>query len=236
MENYDSNNMYAQRQYQEAEPLGVYTSKTFMWMFLGLLLTFVVAVAGYVTGAISYVFTIPYFQFILLALEVGVVIFLSARINKMSVTTARVLFFTYALLNGVVFSAYFIMFQVTSLVIVFAATAVYFGAMAAYGYVTKTDLAGIRPILTGGLIFLIVFWVLSMFLPLGGMERIMCLVGIVIFMGFTAYDTQKIKAYHAAYANDAQMLQKASIFSALQLYLDFVNLFIYLLRIVGKRN
>lgn len=216
------------------ESLSSYTVKTFTWMFLGLLATFAVAAGGYITGALVYVFMIPYFHIILLVVELAVVLILSAHIQHMQPVTARVLFFVYAVLNGIVFSAYFVIFSMTSLMLVFAMTAVYFGGMALYGYFTKTDLSRLRPILIGGLIFLIIFGILSLFLPLGMMDRVICLVGIAVFMAFTAYDTQKIRAYYQTYQGDQAMLERASIFSALQLYLDFINLFLYLLRFLGK--
>lgn len=218
------------------ESVGAYTVKAFFWMFLGLLTTFAVAFFGYATRTILYVFAIPYFHIVLLVLELGVVMFLSARLHKLHVGTARALFFVYAALNGVVFSAYFLIFSMLSLILVFAMTAVYFGAMALYGHFTKTDLSRLRPILVGGLIFLIVCGLLSLFLPLGMADRVICLVGVAIFLGFTAYDTQKIRACYQAFQGDQAMLERASIFSALQLYLDFINLFLYLLRFLGKNR
>ncbi|MCI8803115.1 MAG: Bax inhibitor-1/YccA family protein [Oscillibacter sp.] len=226
--NYDEFSGYAR------ESIAAYTAKTFLWMFLGLMTTFAVALFGYATGTIVYIFAIPYFHIILLAAELVVVLVLSARLQKLNVATARVLFFAYAVLNGIVFSVYFLIFTMLSLILVFAMTAVYFGGMAAYGYCTKTDLSRLRPILIGGLIFLIVFGLLSLFLPMGMMDRVVCLIGVGIFLAFTAYDTQKIRAYYQAYQGDQAMLERASIFSALQLYLDFVNLFLYLLRLLGR--
>lgn len=220
-----------------AIPLGTYTAQTFLWMFLGLLVTAVTAVAALLSGfLLTAIVAFPYFFIVLLVAEVAVVLFLSARIQKLSVGMARGLFFAYAVLNGVVFSTYFLMFEVFSLVLVFGMTSIYFGAMAAYGFFTKSDLSRLRPILISGLIFLLAFAVLSFFLPLAMFDRVICLIGIAVFLAFTAYDTQKIRAFHAMYANDYEMANKASIFSALQLYLDFVNLFLYLLRFLGKRK
>ena len=91
-------------------------------------------------------------------------------------------------------------------------------------------------ILVGGLIFLIVCTLLSLFLPLGMVDRVVCLIGIAIFLAFTAYDTQKIKTFYTAFQGDEAMLKKASVISALELYLDFINLFLYLLRIFGKKK
>lgn len=237
----DQNDFYTRERqaetFGEFESLSAYTAKTFLWMFLGLVVTFAVAFAGYASGTLIYLlYRYPSSIMVLTIAELAVVLILSAKLRSLPVAAARILFLTYAVLNGVVFSAYFFLFELPSLILVFAATAVYFGALAAYGYLTKTDLTRLRPILVSGLIFLLVFALLSMFLPLGGMDRIVCLIGIAVFLGFTAYDTQKIKAYHAAFAGDSEMAKKASIFSALQLYLDFINLFLYLLRFLGKRK
>ena len=220
----------------EAEPLYIYTAKTFAWMFLGLLVTCAVALAGFITG-FSYLLFYNFSALIVITIaELVVVMVLSACIKKLSVLAARFLFFTYAVLNGVVFSAYFAIYQMYSLLFIFAMTCLYFGAMAAFGYFTKTDLSKIRYILMGGLVFLLLFGLLSFFLNLQRFEVIVSFFGVLLFLGFTAYDTQKIKAYHAAYSNNPEMASKASIFSALQLYLDFINLFLYLLRILGKRR
>ena len=183
-----------------------------------------------------YVFAVPYLPYILLAAELLVVFVLSARIDKLSVGAATALFFIYAILNGVVFTVYFVLFDVPSLMLVFAVTAAFFGIMALYGYITKDDLTRLRPLLIGGLLFLIAFGLLSFFLPLGQFERIYCLIGIAIFMGFTAYDVQKIRKYHEAFQFHPEMAQKATIISALQLYLDFINIFLYLLRFLNKRK
>lgn len=230
------NQPYVYSESNTAEPLSRYTAKTFAWMFAGLMVTALVAFFGYATNTVIYVFTIPYAYLLLGIAEIAVVLFLSARIQKMSVGMARVLFFAYAILNGVVFSAYFLIYEMGSLILVFGATSVFFGAMAAIGYFTHTDFSRFRNFLFAGLIFLAAFWILSIFLPLGQFELIVCYIGIFIFLGFTAYDTQKIKAYHQFYSQNPEMAAKASVFSALQLYLDFINLFIYILRIVGRRK
>ena len=234
------NNYYTQEGYGSygmVETVGRYTARTFLWMFAGLAVTFGVAIAGYITG-FSFLLLFNTFTYIGLAIaQLVVVLVLSARVHSLSVPAARFLFFAYAAITGVTFSVYFVIFDVMSLVIVFGVTALYFGAMAAFGYATKADLSRIRTVLMGGLIFLLVFAFLSMFIPgLAAMDRIYCLIGIAIFLGFTAYDTQKIKAFHAYYGHDPEMAAKASIFSALQLYLDFINLFLYLLRFLGRRR
>lgn len=236
---YQNMNQYYGGAYEAAreyEPLDRYTAKTFGWMFLGLMVTFLVAVTGYVTRLVLFVALVPQAFLVLGIAEVAVVLFLSARITKMSVGTARALFMVYSVLNGVVFSTYFLIYSLPSLVYVFGATSLFFGIMAAIGYFAKADLSRLRNFLVGGLVFLLVFWVASMFLNLQRFEVIACSVGIFIFLLFSAYDTQKIRACHQVYCHDGEMAAKASIFAALQLYLDFINLFLYLLRVLGRRK
>lgn len=218
------------------ETLASYTAKTFGWMFWGLLTTFATSLIFYISGAWQVLYAFSALPFILLIAEVIVVVSLSARLQKLSVGGARGLFFLYAVLNGFTFSSLFLIYEVTSLIFVFGLTALYFGALAAYGYFTKRDLTSLRPILMGGAIFLLVFWVLSMFLPLSGFDRLICIVGMAIFMGFTAYDTQKIKHMYAQVGGNASLAAKASIICALELYLDFINLFLYLVRMIGRHK
>lgn len=219
------------------ETLGSYTARTFFWMFLGLLVTFSTAWWGASSGLVwRMLYSVPGIQLILLVAELAVVLVLSARIHQIQVTTARVLFFAYAILTGVTFSSLFLVYDLGALILTFGMTCLYFGGMALYGYVTKSDLCRLRPILMGGLIFLIVFGLISLFFPLGSLERIGCLVGMAVFLGFTAYDTQKIKSFFYHCAGDPELLEKASVISALELYLDFINLFLYLLRFFGKRR
>lgn len=237
----DQNNMNNQMpilRTETGESLQHYTAKTFLWMFLGLLVTFGVSVVGYVTLLPVRIFLLhPYAIFVLTGVELVLVLVLSAKVQSLSVGAARALFLAYSVLNGVVFSTYFFLYEVESMALVFAVTALYFGIMAAFGFFTSMDLSRIRTILLGGLIFLIAFGVLSMFIPaFGAMERVVCIVGVVVFLAFTAYDTQKIKAFYYGLAGNEAMLAKASIISALELYLDFINLFLYLLRFMGRRK
>lgn len=223
---------------RSGETLSRYTAQAFLWMALGLLVTFGVSIVGYVTLLPLYILAInEYALIVLTVLELIVVIVLSAKLHSMPIGAARALFLVYALLNGVVFSTYFFIFELSSMVLAFGAAALYFGVMAAVGYFAKVDFSRIRNLLFGGLIFLVVFGLLSMFIPaLAMFDRIVCLVGIAIFMLYTAYDTQKIKAFYYGFQGDDAMLAKASIISALNLYLDFINLFLYLLRFLGKRK
>ncbi len=240
------NNFYEQERSLEqgtaGESLGRYTAKTFLLMFLGLLVTF--GTAFFLTNtyyglyAVVYAFYyVPYIHLILLVAELAVVIGMTAGIHKISTTTATVFFFLYSVLTGLTFSVIFLAYEVSSLILIFGATALYFGGMAVFGYVTNIDLSRMRNILLGGLIFLIVMNVAMMFIPaLEVADQVVCTIGVIVFLAYTAYDTQKIKSFYTAYQGDEAMLKKASIFSALQLYLDFVNMFLYLLRLLGKKK
>ena len=218
----------------QAESIGQYTAKTFLWMVLGLMITFGVAVASWMTGVVYLAYQ---GQLILLVATLVLSITMASRIEKMRVGTAVGIFVAFSTLFGLTLSVYLLVFNLASVVFCFLATAVYFGALAAYGYLTRRDLSSLRVILTSGLIFLIIFSLLSMFIPMfNALDQIVCLIGIGIFLAYTAYDTQKIRAYYNYYAGYPDMLAKASIFSALQLYLDFLNLFLYLLRFMGSRR
>lgn len=241
MDNSQQNELFygtARRQ----ETLSRYTAKTFGIMFLGLLVTFAIAffLGNTTQGQIMLIRSLnamPYLHLIILVAELVVVIAMSAMINKLSPAAATACFFLYAILTGLTFSLLFIAYDFTALSLVFGFTALYFGGMAVFGFVTKIDLSGLRPVLLGGLIALIVMNILMMFIPgLQVADKIACTIGVIIFLGFTAYDTQKIRRYYYGFQGDQALLQKASVISALQLYLDFINLFLYLLRIFGKNR
>lgn len=229
------NQVYQAEGYRQ-ETMGQYVAKTYLWMFAGLLTTFGIAMAGYLTGAILYVFRIPYALIVLTGLELLTVIWMSARIHKLSVGAARGLFLFYASLNGIVFSAYFAVFGLVDMVLIFGATALFFGVMAGVSLIFKVDVSGLRPILVGGLFVMIIFGILSWFINLGSFETILCYAGIALFLGFTAYDTGKIRNNYTYYSGNPELLEKASVFSALELYLDFINLFLYILRLMNRNR
>ena len=209
--NQDGMNNYYDSTWQAQEALGEYTAKTYLWMFLGLLLTFGIGFSGYASGLVLYAFQTPFAIPVLTGLELITVLVLSMKITTLSIGMARFLFLFYSALNGIVFSVYFLMFGVADMMFIFAATAVFFGTMAIVAKVFQIDVSGLRPLMFGGLILLIVLL-------------------------FTAYDTRKISALYTAYSRDPEMLAKSSVISALQLYLDFVNLFLYILRLMNSRR
>lgn len=218
----------------QLETLGQYTAKTFLWMVLGLMVTFAVALVSWMTGV---VYAVLNAHFVVLIVTLILSVTMRSRIEEMSVGMARAMFLAFSALFGLTMSIYLLIFELTSMIFVFLLTAVYFAALSAYGYLTHRDLAGLRTILLSGLVFLILFAVGSFFIPgFSAFDRVMCLFGIGVFLSYTAYDMQRIKEFYYYYAGYPDMLEKAAIFSALQLYLDFVNLFVYLLRYLGKRK
>lgn len=221
-----------------AMSLNEYIARTFLWMAAGLALTFAIgwwmAINGMVNNLLSGMGTA---LFIVVAIaELGVAIFMTARVNKMSVGAARACFFVYAALSGVTFSIYFVGFNLSILIYAFLATAAFFGGMAAVTLVFHLDLSRIRNFLYGGLVFLLITGVAGMLFRLEFLMILECWAGIAIFIGYTAYDTQMIVRNYYAYAGNDTLLKKASIYSALQLYLDFVNLLIRILQIFGRSS
>lgn len=215
-----------------------YTTRTFLWMMLGLMVSFGVAILGWVTNITLYLYAlIPAIPIVLTVATFILTVTFSRRIEKMSVTSAQALFMGFSVLMGITLSSWLYLFQLTSVILIFLLTGLYFGALAAYGHFTNRSLAGYKSILLSGLIFLILFGVLSLFIPgMTAFDSMISLFGIAIFLGYTAYDTQRIREFYYYYSGYPDMMEKASIFSALQLYMDFINLFLYLLRFLGRQR
>ncbi len=171
----------------------------------------------------------------LIIAEFALVIGLTAAINKISALTATLMFLLYSVINGATLSSIFLIYQIQSIGTTFFVTAGTFGVMALYGATTKRDLTKLGSILVMALIGIILATLVNMFLKNGMMDTIISVIGVIIFVGLTAYDSQKIKAMLAgAEVNDTT--QKFAVLGALTLYLDFVNLFLYLLRFMGNRK
>ncbi|MEG0919685.1 MAG: Bax inhibitor-1/YccA family protein [Anaerovoracaceae bacterium] len=218
--------------------LGVaaYMRHTYGWMFIGLLITFATAVVFYMSN----MWMIFYGNLPLVlgafVVEIFLVSALSFRIRKISKGAAKGIFFAYAMINGITITSIFVIYELSSLILVFIMAAAFFGGLSIYGFATKKDLSGWGPYLFAGLIGLLVFWISSLFINLQAFQMVACVIGLIIFIGFTAYDTQRVKARYYEYGGDEEMLEKGSIFGALQLYLDFINIFMYLLQLFGNRK
>ena len=236
------NRNYSNISYAES-PFGTlseFMSKSFGWMFAGLLVTFGVGIGAVASGLIFPIINSGLFIFTSIA-ELVMVFALCARVQKLQPSTATALFFGYAVLNGINLSSIFLVYDYGTLILAFLVGAVYFGVMAVYGNVTDRDLTGWGPKLMGGLVALIVCALMGSLLSMFGLnfgiaDLLLCAIGLLIFMGLTAYDTQMLKYYYSYFGGDAAMLHKASIIGALNLYLDFINIFLYIVRMLGRRN
>ena len=165
----------------------------------------------------------------------GVVFYMSFGINKMSASKAQTVFWIFAALMGISLSSIFVVYTETSITRVFFITAGTFGAMSLYGYTTKRDLTKLGSFLMMGLIGIIIASIVNLFLKSGPMYFIISILGVLIFVGLTAYDTQKIKNMYVA-GDSGEITGKKAVMGALTLYLDFINLFIMLLRLFGQRR
>lgn len=168
--------------------------------------------------------------------QIGLVIWLSARITKMSMTSATLLFILYSVLMGVTMSTIFMVYTMGSIASVFFITAGMFLAMSLIGYFTRLDLTRLGSLLFMALIGVVIASVVNIFLDSETLYWIISYVAVVVFVGLTAYDTQKIKEMLAEYGQADEMGHKLALYGALTLYLDFINLFLYLLRIFGDRK
>lgn len=173
---------------------------------------------------------------VLFIAELGLVFYTTARINRLSLTTATTLFILYSALNGVTLSSIFMVYAMTSIAKVFFITAGTFGVMALYGSVTKTDLSRFGNLFLMALFGLIIATLANLFIKSSGFDLILSYVGVVLFVGLTAWDSQQIKRALSMQAGMDESAQKVALLGALELYLDFINLFLYLLRIFGRSD
>lgn len=205
-------------------------SKTFLWMFLGLLATAIVSAFSYITG-----FTINFIEFwpILLIVEVVVVIIFSLLLRKLPPGVVGVLFFVYAILNGITLSTIFYVFELSSIVFIFFAAAAIFGICALYGKITNKDLSKIGTILLVTLLIGVIVSIINLFIGNSMINIIIDWLILIAFFGITAWDMQKVRQF----AESGQMSDdKVTIYCAMQLYLDFINIFLRLLQIFGSRK
>lgn len=226
-------------QAQESMSLQSYVAKVmrrvYGKMFLGLLITALVSLFVASSEAmLSFIFSSKIVFFGLIIAELGLVFAISGAINKLSSFTATLLFYLYAVVNGATLSVIFLAYSWSAIALTFAVTSLTFGAMSAFGYLTRSDLSKMGSILFMGLIGLIIATIVNIFLASSALDWIISFLGVIIFTGLTAWDTQKIKTM--AMMTDPSMAGKVATLGALTLYLDFVNLFLYLLRFLGRNN
>ncbi len=215
----------------------LYMTKVYNWMALAL---FVTGIVAYITATtpqmINYIVSSKLLFYGLILGELGLVIYLTAAIRKMSQTTAIASFLIYSVLNGLTLSVIFLVYTTSSISTTFFVTAGTFAAMSFYGYTTKKDLTSIGNMAFMALIGIIIASIVNFFLKSEMMYWIITYLGVAIFVGLTAYDTQKLKEIGSRGFSDQENMEKMSVLGALTLYLDFINLFLFLLRILGDRK
>ena len=208
--------------------------KVYTWMTLALLITGVTAFG--VASSPTLFMSLSKMMWGLIIAELALVFILSGAINRLSLGTATLMFIGYSVLNGAMLSSIFLVYEPMVIAKVFFITAGTFGAMAVYGYTTKKDLTSMGKILFMALIGLIIATVVNMFLKSPGFDYILSYIGVAIFIGLTAWDSQKIKEMLQTQHDMSEGAQKLALLGALTLYLDFINLFLYLLRIFGNNR
>lgn len=217
------------------EGLRAYMLKVYNYMASALALTGVVAMMTASSETMMQtIFNTPLAWVVMLA-PLGFVLALSFGIHKMSMTTVQALFWSFAVVMGLSMASIFVVYTGTSIARVFFITSGMFAGMSLYGYTTKRDLTGIGSFLMMGLIGLLIAMIVNIFLESTALHFIISAAGVLIFVGLTAYDTQKIKLIYGEF-DDATTATKKAIMGALTLYLDFINLFMMLLRLFGERR
>ena len=216
-----------------------YVRSVYNWMAIGLGLTGFVAF--YVSNSeylLQLIFGNQLIFFGLIIGELALVFSISARVHKMQASTATSLFIIYAILNGATLSAIFLIYTSSSITSTFFICAATFIICSIYGWMTKKDLTSMGSFMIMGLFGIIIASVVNMFVRSSGMSMIISYIGVFVFIGLTAYDTQKIKnmALSQPAGIDAGAIRKGAIIGALSLYLDFINLFLMLLRVLGNRD
>ena len=207
-------------------------SKTFIWMFIGLLVTFL---TGYVVSTndrmLLNIFSGPIYIVLCIA-ELILVILLSARVRKMNKNVARIFFILYSFVSGLTFSSIFVIYQITSILYIFLIASVIFLVFGLIGYFTKLDLTKLGTYLLMGLFAIVICFIINIFINNDTFNLALTVVSLIIFIGFTAYDIQKLKRLSEIQSDIPE--DNLSIINALNLYLDYINIFLDLLNLFGK--
>jgi FtsH-binding integral membrane protein len=225
----------AQRSQSRTEVVNAFMRGVYQWMAAGLAVTAVSAFAVASSPALlQLIFGTPMLPLVLMIGLVGLVFYMSARIGTMSAGTATTLFMVYSALNGVVLSSVLIVYATASVFQAFVTAAAMFGAMTVYGLTTKRDLTSMGSFMFMGLIGILIASVVNIFLGSSMMELVISAIGVIVFTGLTAYDSQQLRQMgETAPMDDPVAIRRGTILGALRLYLDFINLFLMLLRLFG---
>lgn len=226
-----------EREWTVSEAFPALMRKVYVWMTLALAITGLTAY-GVATspGILQAIYGNSAVLWGIAIAELILVITVSSAINRLSLSVATLLFIIYSVLNGTLFSSIFLVYTASSISTVFFITAGTFAAMALVGYTTKTDLSSMGKILLMALIGMIIATIVNLFVKSTGLDLIISYIGVLVFVGLTAYDSQKIKQMLLQAPDAGEGAQKVALLGALSLYLDFINLFLYLLRIFGRRD
>lgn len=232
MENYNYNvgsmDSHAIEREQQA-----FLTKVYTWMVAGLGIT---GAIGYWAFTSDIALQLGGWMYGLIIAELALVFILSGAINRMNSAVASILFIAYASLTGITISVIGYAYELNSIMNVFFISAGSYAALSFYGYVTKKDLSGMGSFMIMGLFGIIIASVVNMFLGSQFMDTIIALVGVIVFAGLTAYDTQRLKEMALGVSGDQELASKGAIIGALSLYLNFINLFLMLLRLLGSRD
>lgn len=232
---YPNQNVFSDS-HEKTKAQNAFLSRVYSWMVLALALSGLAAwFSANSTAMVKLLYGNPFTIFILIIAELALVVWLSSSIRKISAQAASIAFIAYSLLNGITLSSIFLIYTSASITQIFIVAALMFGTMSLYGARTKSDLTKTGKFLSMALIGIIIAIVLNFLLRSTMLEMLISIVTVVVFTGLTAYDTQKLLAI-SKNASDSEPWQKFAIFGALQLYLDFINLFLALLRLFGRRK
>lgn len=207
-------------------------TKVYLWMFIGLLLS---TISSYFTATNSTIRSFVYNGFgLILIIELIVVITFSLLRRKVSPLGAKMMFIAYSIISGFTLSSIFIVYKLSSIITVFLSAAVMFGLLALYGYFTNQDLTSFGKMLIFGLLAVVIMSIINIFISNESFDITISIISVIVFLGLTAWDMQNLKKIYYYYENDYEALDKSAIYGALDLYLDFINIFLDLLRLFGK--
>lgn len=207
-------------------------TKVYLWMFIGLLLSTISSYFTFINPAMN---SFVYNAFgLILIIELIVVITFSLLRRKVSPMGAKIMFIVYSIISGLTLSSIFIVYKLSSIITVFLSAAVMFGLLALYGYFTNQDLTSFGKLLIFGLLAVVIMSIINIFVTSQSFDITISIISIIIFLGLTAWDMRNLKKIYYYYENDYDALDKSAIYGALDLYLDFINIFLDLLRLFGK--
>lgn len=209
--------------------------KAYIWMFVGLAVSGITAYFCYASHFLDYMYySLPWLPIILLVAQIGVAIGFGVSLNRFSATTMKVLFLAYALMMGISMASIGYTYTDGIIGTAFFISALYFGCLVIVGFTTKADLTRFRSILFTGLIVLIISQVIMLFFPVSWATRLICIFGLLLFTGITAYDVQRLNKTMLYSQGQPVAQEKWAIFFAFELYLDFINIFLYILQLLGS--